>query len=80
MTTKTERTRAVLEAERFLMLIADGDGDTVRGDMARAILRHYPTRYDLWAAHKALPEIWADPDAVDGQRTRQRAANRRGGP
>ena len=65
MTLPDERYRAVMQTADFLLKLA-GDRDTyprvprkVRED-ARALLRHFPTYYDLKRMEAAAPDIVAE--------------------
>ena len=60
MTLPDERYRAVKYAAEFLQRLAGGDiprvPKAVRGEAA-AILRHYPTHWDLERIERAAPDI-----------------------
>lgn len=62
MTTPYERTRALLETNLFLHALQDPKRTprvpaAVR-EIARKLVRHYPSYYDIEQAHKALPEVY----------------------
>ena len=59
MTTPYERTRALIETKSFLQELQDPKlaprvPAAVR-EIARKLLRHYPSYYDVELAHKSLP-------------------------
>lgn len=62
MTTPYERTRSLLETNLFLHELQDPKltprvPAAVR-EIARKLVRHYPSYYDVELAHKALPEVY----------------------
>jgi hypothetical protein len=63
MTLPDERYRAVVHAERFLSRLAGGHyartPKAVREE-ARALLRHYPTDWDMNRASSAAPEVFQE--------------------
>jgi hypothetical protein len=71
MTTPQERTRAVLQTERFLIDLASGQFcdtlDQIK-DEAKRLLRHYPSKFDMEMAclsSKATsltPDVFGEPD------------------
>lgn len=72
MTTPTERSTAVLQAERFLRRLLDSK-ETPRvprelREEAAALLRHYPTYFDLAISCRHAPFVWGPvprpPDAI----------------
>lgn len=65
MTTPRERTKAVVDTRKFLLILASADEVTVRGlvqTMAMRLLRHYPLDIDLEVSAAALPGVWAIPE------------------
>lgn len=69
MTTPAERTRAVLDMERYVRdLWLYQDGKSSRALVPRylitaivACMRHYPSPYELGEAAKKEPHIFGDP-------------------
>lgn len=65
MTTPDERTRAVLDARRFLVqLAAHAEAKCSMAEVretAQWLLRHYPGAADLYVTALALPLLWAPP-------------------
>ena len=64
MTMPYERTRAMIETKTFLQDLLSSSTTprvpkSVR-EMARTLLRHYPSHADIQMAHKALPD-WFGP-------------------
>lgn len=64
MTTPAERTRAVKQAERFLLRLADifrtpRVPDSVRRE-ALAVLRHYPSDYHMAKVIEKAPDVFGD--------------------
>lgn len=62
MTIPFERTRALVSTKEFLEALLDPTATpkiprAVRG-RAKALLRHYPTLFDIEQAHKALPDVY----------------------
>ena len=62
MTIPNERTRALIETKSLLQELQDSKltprvPAAVR-EIARKLLRHYPTYADVELAHKALPEVY----------------------
>lgn len=61
VTIPVERSLAVLHAEIFLLELASGKikriPKAVR-ERARAVLRHYPNRYDVDDLAKRFPDRW----------------------
>ena len=62
MTIPFERTRALIETKIFLQQLQDPKltprvPAAVR-EIARKLLRHYPSYSDVELAHKALPEVY----------------------
>ena len=74
MTTAEERTRSVVGARDLLETLADGRGpycaDLVR-TLAMTLLRHYLTSIDIDVSAAALPNLWAEPEKVNGRRERR---------
>ncbi|MGU7783268.1 BPSL0761 family protein [Burkholderia sp. PU8-34] len=66
MTTPYERGRAVLYARQLMEELAsvseDADLNHFRS-RALMVLRHFPDSFHIRLSAKALPEVWADPDA-----------------
>ena len=65
MTTAYERTKAVIETRKFLLMLASADEVTIRGlvqSVAVCLLRHYPLDIDLEVSAAALPGIWGRPE------------------
>jgi hypothetical protein len=63
MTLPDERYRAVVHAERFLSRLAGGHYARVPKavrEEARALLRHYPTDWDMNRASSAAPEVFQE--------------------
>ena len=64
MTTPTERTRAVKEAERFLLRLADSfRTPNIPSEIRRealAVLRHYPSDYHMAKAVEQAPDVFGD--------------------
>lgn len=62
MTTPYERTRALLETKSFLQELQDPKltprVPAIVREIARKLVRHYPSYYDIELAHKALPMIF----------------------
>lgn len=63
MTTPTDRTRALLQTKQFLRELTDKTDmprvpQSVR-DIARRLIKHYPTYADIARAHEAMPERYA---------------------
>jgi hypothetical protein len=63
MTTPTDRTRALVQTKQFLRELTDKTDmprvpQTVR-DIARRLIKHYPTYADIARAHEAMPERYA---------------------
>ena len=69
MTLPDERYRAVLAAERFLTDLLDrSKTPRVPGEIrrqARAVLRHYPGKWDMDRAAHTSPEVFASPNKLD---------------
>lgn len=62
MTIPFERTRALVETKQFLKELIDPSATprvpkTVR-EIARKLLRHYPSLRDIELAHKELPHVY----------------------
>ena len=62
MTIPFDRTRALIETKQFLQELQDPKltprvPAAVR-EIARKLLRHYPSYYDVELAHQALPMIY----------------------
>jgi hypothetical protein len=62
MTIPLERTRAVLQTKEFLLELQDptkspGVPEEVRRE-ANRLLRHFPSTWDLNAAHRGAPDWW----------------------
>jgi hypothetical protein len=72
MTTPVERTRAVVETRRFLEHLAAGRlNRATRGslqDVARSLLRHYPSASDMRLASMAPLIWWPPPEEPLGER------------
>jgi len=69
MTLPDERYRAVLAAERFLTDLLDSR-KTPRipaeiRQRARAVLRHYPSQWDMDRAAHSSPQVFASPNRLD---------------
>lgn len=69
MTLPDERYRAVLAAERFLTDLLD-PRKTPRvpaaiRQQARAVLRHYPSQWDMDRAAHSCPEVFSSPNKLD---------------
>ncbi len=69
MTLPDERYRAVLAAERFLRDLLDSSKTprvpaAIR-QQARAVLRHYPSKFDMDRAATAAEWVFHTPDPVD---------------
>lgn len=47
MTTRTERTRALLQIPLGIAMLIDAKTKRERADIARQLLRHYPTRSEI---------------------------------
>lgn len=65
MTIPIERTMAVLAAERLLVELAGGQIKRVPPTLrarARSVLRHFPSRFDLYEMAYTLPDRWAKPE------------------
>ena len=63
MTLPDERYRAVTHAERFLSRLAGGHYARVPKavrEEARALLRHYPSDYDMTKAAQTSPDIFQE--------------------
>lgn len=64
MTIPEERTRAIKEAERFLLKIADSfRTPRIPSEIRRealSVLRHYPNDYHMAKAVQKAPEIFGD--------------------
>ncbi len=63
MTTPTDRTRALVQTKQFLGELTDKTDmprvpQSVR-DIARRLIKHYPTYADIARAHEAMPEQYA---------------------
>jgi hypothetical protein len=76
MTVPSERTRAILQTRNFLReltisRVTPDLPDNVR-EHARALLRHYPSSYDVQLAHLALPEWYGPVVTGEGQETAER--------
>jgi len=65
MTTRTQRTLAVLNAELFLCALAVEQPDTLDVPrvlrQARGLLAHFPRQGDLAITAGALPSVWGEP-------------------
>lgn len=73
MTTACERTKAVIEARKFLQTLSSADEVTIRGlvqSVAVCLLRHYPLDIDLDNSASALPNVWAPPSMHGGEEER----------
>lgn len=62
MTMPAERTRTVLQTKQFLLELQNttkspGVPENVRKE-AHRLLRHYPSAWDLDAAHRGAPDWW----------------------
>ena len=69
MTLPDERYRAVLAAERFLTDLLDRSKTPrvpaqIRA-RARAVLRHYPSTWDMDRASHSSPEVFSSPNKLD---------------
>lgn len=69
MTLPLERTCALVNTKQFLQALMAPTATprvprTVRG-LAKALLRHYPTTYDIERAHKALPQVYGPTPGFD---------------
>ncbi|WP_083493891.1 BPSL0761 family protein [Burkholderia sp. lig30] len=65
MTTPHERTKAVVEASKFLQIRASTDDVANQGhvqSVAVRLLRHYPFAIDLELSAAALTGIWTIPE------------------
>ena len=63
MTLPDERYRAVVHAERFLSRLAGGHYARVPKavrEEARALLRHYPTDWDMTRTAAAAPDVFQE--------------------
>lgn len=64
MTIPAERTRAVKEAEQFLLRLADSfRTPRIPPEIRREalfVLRHYPTDYDMAKAVQKAPDVFGD--------------------
>lgn len=56
MTTRDERTRSLIWAEKFLREVAAGMDSDVAKEQARRILRHHPSTYELLLLAKVEEE------------------------
>ncbi|WP_175938375.1 BPSL0761 family protein [Caballeronia sp. BCC1704] len=66
MTTPAERTKAVVDARDFLLMLSNAEEVTIRGlvqSVAIGLLRHYPLNVDLEVSALALPGVWTHPTA-----------------
>lgn len=69
MTLPDERYRAVLAAEQFLTDLLDSSKTprvprAIR-QRARAVLRHYPSQWDMDRAAHAAPTVFSSPNKLD---------------
>lgn len=65
MTIPAERTRSVQMANEFLCGLIRGEYKRVPvevKEVARVILRHYPTAFDLASSARSRPDLWGKPE------------------
>jgi len=55
MTTTTERTRALLQMQEGLAMMAQARTKRERMDLMRRLLRHYPTRFEIETISASTP-------------------------
>ena len=71
MTIPEERTRAVVETRKFLERMAAGklnrEPRELLQELARSLLRHYPSASDMHLTSIALPIWWAPPNERRGE-------------
>lgn len=61
MTLPDERYRAVVQTERFLKeILSTPRVPKIIKDRARAMLRHYPSEWDMTRAAEGAPDVFAE--------------------